>query len=312
MEKRVLILDTIHPVLKEKLEKAGYFVREAFRMSRESLLEEIQAVHGIVLRSRVTIDRELLDRADNLQFIGRVGAGMESIDVEYAENKGIHCLNSPEGNRDAVAEHALGMLLALLNHIPRSNTEVAEGLWRREANRGTEISGKNIGIIGYGNMGSAFAQRLKGFDCRILAYDKYKTGYAPSWVEECSMKKLFAECDIVSLHVPLAVDTRKLVDPNWIASFQKPFVLINTARGPVVDSMALADAMEKRKVMGACLDVLEYEESSFESTTVLTGHSPFRKLRDSGKVIFSPHIAGWTHESKFKLADVLAEKILAL
>jgi D-3-phosphoglycerate dehydrogenase len=267
---------------------------------------------GVILRSRLSFTRDVIDAATDLKFIGRVGAGMESIDVAYAESKGIHCLNSPEGNRDAVAEHALGMLLNLSNNLNRADRQVRQGIWEREANRGWEIKGKTLGIIGFGNMGAAFAQRLQGFDCKLIAYDKNKTNYAPSYVKEVSKADIFAQADIVSLHIPLDEDNFYLADENWFASFEKPIVLINTARGPVVKTAALLEALDSGKVIAAGLDVLEYEESSFERTKQLTEIPDFLNLAQRENVIFSPHIAGWTVESKTKLADFLVEKILDL
>ncbi|MEA1873351.1 MAG: NAD(P)-dependent oxidoreductase, partial [Bacteroidota bacterium] len=215
----------------------------------------------------------------------------------------------PEGNRDAVAEHALGMLLNLSNNLNRADRQVRQGIWEREANRGWEIKGKTIGIIGFGNMGSAFAQRLQGFDCKLIAYDKNKTNYTPSYVEEVSKAEIFAQADVVSLHIPLDDDNYYLVNEEWFASFEKPIVLINTARGPVVKTAALLEALDTGKVFAAGLDVLEYEESSFERTKQLTEIIDFVNLAQRNNVLFSPHIAGWTVESKIKLADFLVKKI---
>jgi len=264
---------------------------------------------GAVIRSKITFDAAMLKAATQLRFIARVGAGMESIDVGYAKAHGIECFNSPEGNRDAVGEHALGMLLCILNHLTRANSEVRSGIWRREANRGIEIKGKTIGIIGYGNMGGAFALRLKGFGCKVLAYDKYKTGYSDDNVTECNMERIFNETDILSLHVPLTAETEQLVDDAYLKLFRKNIWLINTSRGPVVNTAGLVIALQTGKVQGAALDVLEYEKTSFEAMDAQLFPEPLKQLVSFDNVILTPHIAGWTVESKYKLAKVLADKI---
>ncbi|NTW25832.1 MAG: NAD(P)-binding domain-containing protein, partial [Lentimicrobium sp.] len=254
-------------------------------------------------------DKEALEKAVKLKFIARVGAGMENIDQQFAESRGVFCLNAPEGNRDAVGEHAMGMLLSLLNHLCRVNLEVRNGIWIREGNRGTEIHGKTIAIIGFGNMGSAFAERLSGFGANVIAYDKYKTNFNELYVREVQMEEVFREADILSLHVPLTEETRNLVDRAYLNKFSKPVYIINTARGQCVDTAALMDAVDSGKVLGAALDVLEYEKLSFENLDSASLPQPFRRLINSNKVILSPHIAGWTHESNYKLAKVLVEKI---
>jgi D-3-phosphoglycerate dehydrogenase len=308
---KILILDNVHPRMKDALAER-FQIDENLSCQMDELMHILPGYTGVILRSRLSFTRDVIDAATDLKFIGRVGAGMESIDVAYAESKGIRCLNSPEGNRDAVAEHALGMLLNLSNNLNRADRQVRQGIWEREANRGWEIKGKTLGIIGFGNMGAAFAQRLQGFDCKLIAYDKNKTNYAPSYVKEVSKADIFAQADIVSLHIPLDEDNFYLVDENWFASFEKPIVLINTARGPVVKTAALLEALDSGKVIAAGLDVLEYEESSFERTKQLTEIPDFLNLAQRENVIFSPHIAGWTVESKTKLADFLVEKILDL
>ncbi len=267
---------------------------------------------GLVIRSRFQVDKVLLNAATKLSFIARVGAGMENIDSEYAASKGVVCLNAPEGNRDAVAEHAIGMLLMLFRNLGRADTEVRQGLWRREANRGLEIGGKTIGIIGFGNTGGAFAQKLSGFGARIMAYDKYKTSFANGFVEEATMDAIFENADVLSLHVPLSQETRYMVDYEFLKRFEQPIYLINTSRGPVLHTESLLRALDDGIVKGACLDVLEFEESSFE--TLKGGQWPeaFYRLTKRSDVILSPHIAGWTHESNIKMAKVLSEKISRL
>lgn len=308
---KILFADTTHPALPELLEKAG-FENEEFRCrTKDECLNIIDQYDGIIIRSKFIIDEELLEKATKLKFIGRVGAGMENIDVKAAESRGIKCFNSPEGNRNAVGEHALGMLLALQNNLIRANAEVNQGKWRREANRGTELKGKTLGIIGFGNTGSAFAKKLRGMEMRILAYDKYKSNFAPDYVEETSMQTLFEACDIVSFHVPLTDETHFMADADFINAFAKPVILINTARGKVIKTSHLVDGMKRGKVRGACLDVLEYEAVSFEHLHKKALPEEFRYLCESDNVVLSPHIAGWTHESNIKLSSVLAEKIIA-
>lgn len=311
MTKQILLIDTVHPVLTKKLENAGFVIIDKTKADKQEIINIINDYQGVVLRSRITFNKDIIDKAQTLEFIARVGAGMESIDTEYAKSKGIICLNSPEGNRDAVAEHCLGMLLSLSNNIIRANRQVKQGQWLREENRGFEIKDKTIAIIGYGNMGSAFAERLRGFGCEILAYDKYKTNFGNDYVAECNMDKIFNECDILSLHVPLTKETSFLVDTHYINNFKKDIVLINSSRGQVVKTTDLLNGLEKGKIKAACLDVLEYEDTSFEYTKKLTDIPEFKELSAMENVIMSPHIAGWTVESKFKLADILADKIIA-
>ncbi len=310
MKPKILFIDTVHPLIRERLEQHGYHC-DWLPGKGYAFYESIIADYtGIIIRSGITLDRNILEKGTTLKFIARLGSGLENIDVPFAESKGIRCLNSPEGNRDAVGEHALGMLLALMNRLLIVDREVRNGTWLREENRGTEIKGKTVAIIGYGNMGSAFAQRLRGFECRIIAYDKYKTGFGNEWVEEVTMEEVFAEADIVSLHVPLTEETRYLVNEGWIRLFRKPLILLNTSRGPVVNTADLTAAMEQGQITGAALDVIEYEETSFEMLQSENLRAPFQFLKHSDRVILSPHIAGWTHESKIKLAEVLVEKIL--
>ena len=307
----VLITDSTHPVLVEKLEAAGHRCRVWTDCTYESLLAEVQNYDALVVRSKIAIDRYFIDHARHLRCIGRVGAGMETIDVDYAESVGIRCLNSPEGNRDAVGEHAVGLLLALADKVALADSEVRQGLWRREANRGFEIKGRTVGIIGCGNMGSAFAQRLRGFECQIVAYDKYKSaGYAPDGVEEVSLDELQRRVDIVSLHVPLTDETHYMADADFFAAFAKPIYLVNTSRGAVVKTRDLAAAMESGKVLGAALDVIEYEDMSKDGLDLDTLPADFRYLLQSPRTVLTPHVAGWTVESKYKLAAVLADKII--
>lgn len=309
----VLITDKTHPVLTEKLEAAGHQCRVWTDCTYDSLIEETRKYDAIVVRSKIVIDRNFIDHNRHLRCIGRVGAGMETIDVDYAESVGIRCLNSPEGNRDAVGEHATGLLLALFDKISSADSEVRQGLWQREANRGMEIKGRTVGIIGCGNMGGAFAQRLQGFECRIIAYDKYKPeGYAPSYVEEVTLEQLQEQADIVSLHVPLTEETHYMVDSAFLNAFHKPIHLINTSRGAVVKTADLVESMKSGKVQGTALDVIEYEDMSKDGLDLDTLPADFRYLLESPRTVMTPHVAGWTVESKYKLAAVLADKIIGV
>ena len=304
---KVLISDRTHPVLAERLHEAGFSVSVEPEHDYQSLLGAVQGCEALVVRSKVTIDRDFIDACPTLRCIGRVGAGMETIDVAYAESRGIRCLNSPEGNRDAVGEHTVGLLLALLNNIASADAEVRQGLWQREANRGLELGNLTVGIIGMGNMGQAFARRLSGFGCRIIFYDpkdlKNIKGSTP-----VSLSTLQQEADIVSFHVPLTDETCHYLDRNFIDHMAKPFFLINTSRGAVVDTEALVAGLDSGKVRGAALDVLEYEEMSCD--TLNTQHPTLNTLLHSPHTVLTPHVAGWTVESKYKLAAILADKII--
>lgn len=307
---KVLFLDTTHPFLIEGLREAGCEIIENYSCTENELNDVISKSDAIVIRSRFKLTKEMLQSATHLKFIARVGAGMENIDVDFAESIGIRCLHAPEGNMDAVAEHALGMLLALMNNIVRADKEVRAGIWKREANRGTELMGKTVGIIGYGNMGSSFAKRLSGFSVNVLAHDKYKTGFGNELVKESSLEDLFQHCDVLSIHLPLTSETKKMVDEQFISKFRKDIYLINTARGKIVSTSALANGIRSGKIKGACLDVLEDEALSFEKLVDVS--DDLRFLFESDKMIFTPHIAGWSHESNRKLAEVLVSKILEL
>lgn len=306
---KVLVTDN-NQALIERLRDYGHECAVMPDCTYDELLQSVKEYDALVVRSKINIDRYFIDNALNLKCIGRVGAGMETIDVDYAESKGIRCLNSPEGNRDAVGEHAVGLLLALADKIAAADREVRQGLWRREANRGFEIKGRTVGIIGCGNMGTAFARRLQGFECHIVAYDKYKpAGYALSFVEEVSLDELKSRADILSLHVPLTDETHYMVDEEFIDSFAKPFYLVNTSRGAVAKTSALADAMRRGKVLGAALDVIEYEDMSKDGLDIRTLTADFRYLIDAPNTVLTPHVAGWTVESRHKLGAVLADKI---
>jgi D-3-phosphoglycerate dehydrogenase len=301
---KILFIDTVHPLLKQELEKENHICDSAYNKSKTEIQQIISNYQGIIIRSRFKIDKQFIDCGSNLKFIARAGSGLENIDVEYAENKNIHCYNAAEGNRQAVAEHALGMLLSLFNNLNNADQEVREGKWERERNRGIELAGKTVGIIGYGNNGSAFAEVLKGFNVKILAYDKYLTNYP----QKSSMETINKEADIISLHVPLTDETTYLVDDNFIKRFVKNFYLINTARGKCVNTKNLVKALENKKIKGACLDVLEYEKTSFENLSKDGLKSDMQYLMNAQNTILSPHIAGWTAESNVKIAEVLLSK----
>lgn len=307
---KVLLIDTVHPALNEMLSKKGIVCDLDNTSSKEEILLKIQHYVGIVIRSRFKIDKDFLEKAKHLKFIARAGAGMENIDVPYAESLGIKCIHAPEANRDAVGEHALGMLLMLFNNLKRADSEVRNGIWKREENRGHELKGKTVGIIGYGNMGSAFAQRLKGFDVEVLVFDKYKKNFGNEFIKESTLEELFEKAAVLSLHIPLTDETKYMVNTAFFNSFKNPIYLINTARGKVLNTADLVEAIKYKKVLGACLDVLEYESVSFENIDAEKLPEPFKYLINSDKVILSPHIAGWTVESHVKISQVLAEKII--
>jgi len=308
---KILHLDSNHPLLWEQLEQAGFINHQDYKSSKEAVEEIIHEYNGIVIRSRFDIDRQFLDKAPNLQCIARVGAGLESIDVDYAGKKGVELIAAPEGNRNAVGEHALGMLLSLFNKLNKADREIRSGKWIREGNRGYELEGKTVGIIGYGNMGKSFAKKLRGFDVEVVCYD-IKPGVGDENARQVSLEELQEKADIFSLHTPYTPQTNKMVDADFINKFTKPFWLINTARGKAVVTKDLAEALKSGKILGAGLDVLEYEKSSFEQLFTNEVPEEFQYLLNSDNVLLSPHIAGWTFESHEKLAQVIVDKIKAL
>lgn len=307
---KVLFVDTVHPYLEEKLKEKGFSTFHFTSTNKNEFISQVGMYDGLVIRSKFLLDKELLDYCTNVKFIARAGAGMENIDIAYAEKKGIRCFNSPEGNRDAVGEHALGMLLMLLNHLKKADAEVRKGVWIRAENRGYEIMGKTVGLIGYGNTGSKFAKKLSGFECEILVYDKYKKNISDPYVKQVEMEEIFKKSDILSLHVPLTEETQYLVNSDFISSFKKPIYLINTSRGKNLNTTDLVEALKSKKITGACLDVSEYESISFENIDSTQLPPPFQYLVKAENVILTPHIAGWTHESNYKMSFYLAQKIL--
>lgn len=309
--KKILLIDTLHSSFKTKIESHGFVCIEGYDWSKEKIIAELHQYSGIVIRSRFKIDRDFLSSPHQLKFIARVGAGMENIDVQFAEAIGIKCLHAPEGNRDAVGEFAIGTLLSLFRNLNKADAEVRKGIWLREENRGIELQGKTVGIIGFGNMGSAFAKKLHGFDVHIITYDKYieiNRNKFP-YVTQVDISGLFNATDILSLHVPLTEETRMMVNNAFINSFSKNIFIINTARGKCLNTADLVKNMQSGKVLGACLDVLEYESTSFEKLDKENLPEAFQYLINSNKVVLSPHIGGWTHESNEKMAEVLVKKI---
>ncbi len=310
---KILLIDTFHPSFSISLSEEGFIITEGYELSKEAILSRIDEWDGIAIRSRFKLDKDFLSKAPTLKFIARGGAGMENIDVNFAESKGIQCLSAAEGNRDAVGEQALGMLLMLMNNLLRSDKEVRQGKWNREKNRGHELQGKTVGIIGYGNMGSAFAQRLAGFDVKVLVYDKYvQLNNPPHYIQQAPMEELYRSCDVVSLHLPLTSETTYFANTNFFESFSKPIWFVNTARGKNTETTALVAAIAQGKVRGAALDVIEYETVSFEDIDSKNIPAPLAYLFESDKTVLSPHIAGWTFESHEKIAATLVKKILAL
>lgn len=307
---KILHIDSNHPLLWNQLHEAGFTNEEDFTSTKEEIEAKINNYHGIVIRSRFKIDKIFLDKATNLQFIARVGAGLESIDCDYANEKGIHLIAAPEGNRNAVGEHCLGMLLSLLNKLNRADKLVREGKWIREGNRGFELEHKTIGIIGYGNMGKSFAKKLRGFDVEVLCYD-IQENVGDENAKQVSLKELQEKADVLSLHIPWSPETDKMVNSNFINSFAKPFWFINTSRGNNVVTNDLVSALKSGKVLGAGLDVLEYEKLSFENLFIDSEKpAAFQYLLDSENVLLTPHIAGWTFESHEKLAQTIVDKII--
>ena len=305
---KILLLDKNHPLITEQLSEKGFVLEEDFSSSYEQVLEKIHLYEGVIIRSRIPLDAHFLEKAKNLKFIARVVAGMENIDIAKAQELGIKLINSPEGNKDAVAEHVIGTLLVLMNRLFISSDEVKKGIWLREENRGEEILGKTFGIIGYGNMGKAVTKRLSGFGCKTIFYD-IKPNLSDEFATQVSLQELQENADILSLHTPLTEDTLYMINEEFISKMKKNFYFINTARGKNLKTSALVNALKSGKIKGACLDVLEYEKTSFENLE--TKNEDLEYLLNSEKAIITPHIAGWTHESKIKLAQVIVDKILA-
>ena len=309
---KVLHLDKNHPLILEQLQELGFSNEEDYTSSKEEILEKIDAYDGIIIRSRFKLDQAFLSVAKNLKFIGRLGAGLENIDTEFASAQGIKLFSAPEGNRNAVGEHALGMLLSLFNKLNKADREVRNGKWLREENRGVELEGKTLGIIGYGNMGKSFAKKLQGFDVEVLCYD-IQENVGDQFAKQVSLEEFQQNAEVLSLHTPLTETTNNMVDAKFINSFKNNFWFINTGRGQSVVTSDLVEALKSGKVLGAGLDVLEYEKTSFENLFTSAAQMPeaFQYLVNAENVLLSPHVAGWTIESKRKLAQVIVDKIKA-
>ncbi|WP_334124819.1 2-hydroxyacid dehydrogenase [Empedobacter brevis] len=306
---KILALDSNHECLNNGLREAGFIVDEDYTSPKEVIEEKISSYDGLIVRSRFPIDKDFLSKATNLKFIGRVGAGLENIDEDYAAERNIVLFNSPEGNRDAVGEHAIGMLLMLMHHLRRADNEVRNGIWKREENRGDELKGKTVGIIGYGNMGNAFSKRLQGFEVNVICYD-ILSDKGNTFAKQVTLDEFFEQAQVVSLHTPQTSQTMKMVNSEFISRFKNPFYLVNTARGKSVVTKDLVEALKSGKVLGAALDVLEFEKSSFERLVASDLPEEFQYLIEAENVVLAPHIAGWTHQSKVNLAEFIRDKII--
>ena len=304
MNGKILIVDDLHPVFKDRAAQLGYEVDDLPKITRAETLAVIAGYDGIAVRTKFKIDRELMEAATRLKFVARAGAGLDNIDEAYAKERNIQLLNAPEGNRDAVGEHAMGMLLSLINNHRKADIEIRNGIWDREGNRGWELKGKTVGIIGYGFMGSSMARKLSGFEVNVIAYDKYKTGFSDAYARECSMEEIVKHSDVLSLHIPLTAETRQMVNDEYFYHFKKNIFFINTARGEIVNTKAVLAAINSGKILGAGLDVLEAEK--FPN---LAEQSWYEELKASQKVILTPHVGGWTFDSYRKISEVLADKL---
>lgn len=304
MNKKILIADQLHPAFKDEAEKLGYICDDMSGISRADTLDILKDYSGIAIRTKFLIDREIIDAGSNLEFIARAGAGMDNVDEEYAVARGIACINAPEGNRDAVGEHVIGMLLSLLNNLNTGDKQIREGIWDREGNRGLELKGKTVAIIGYGNNGRSLARKLSGFEVNVIAYDKYKTGFSDGYATEVSMEQVVKQADVLSFHIPLTRETKQLFNDEYLFHFKKPIVLLNAARGEIVNTQTVLKGLSDRRIIAAGLDVLEVEK--FPD---LSQQNWFNELKENDRVILSPHVAGWSVESYRRISEVLAQKL---
>lgn len=304
MSQKILIVDDLHPVFAEQARALGYEVDDRPLITRAETLAVIASYVGIAVRTKFRIDKELLDAAPQLRFVARAGAGLDNIDEAVAKERNIQLINAPEGNSDAVGEHAIGFLLALMNNFRKADQEVRSGVWDREGNRGYELKGKTVGLIGYGFMGQRMAKKLSGFEVSVIAYDKYKTGFSDNDVREVSMEEIVKHSDVLSLHIPLTSETRQMVNEEYFFHFKKPIFFINTARGEIVNTEAVLKSIKSGKIIGAGLDVLETEKFP-----ALAEQGWYQELSQSGRVILTPHVAGWTFDSYRKISEVLVEKL---
>lgn len=303
---KILIADSMHPSLFTMFEEQGWAYAYHPEYRREDIIRELPAYDGLIIRSKTSVNREVLEVAPGLNFIGRAGAGLDLIDLEAAADLNIDVFHAGEGNRDAVAEHALGMLLALFNNILRADRQVRTSVWDREGNRGVELMSKTVGLIGYGNNGSATARRLSGFGCKVLAYDKYRNNYGDQFAQESPIEQIMKEADILSLHIPLTDETKFLINDDFITGFTKPFYLLNLSRGETARLSSIASGLQSGKIKGACLDVLENEKLAKLNSEQQAAFD-YIKLQDN--VVLTPHIAGWTHESYNRINEVLVRQI---
>lgn len=301
---KILIVDDLHPIFKEKASELGFEVDDRPQITRAETLNVIKDYVGIAVRTKFRIDEELFNAAPQLKFVARAGAGLDNIDEDIAKAKNIVLLNAPEGNRDAVGEHAIGLLLALMNNFRKADAEVRDGKWDREGNRGYELKGKTVGLIGYGFMGRQMARKLAGFEVNVIAYDKYKTGFTDDFAREVSMEEIVKQADVLSLHIPLTSETRQLVNDEYFFHFKKPIFLVNTARGEIVNTQAVLNNIKTGKILGAGLDVLETEKFP-----ALGGQPWYNELKANDRVILTPHVGGWTFDSYRKISEVLAQKL---
>lgn len=307
MQKKILIIDDLHPAFKEKAMALGFEVDDQPLITRAQTLEIVKDYVGIAVRTKFKIDAELFNAAPNLKFVARAGAGLDNIDEAAAKAKNIQLINAPEGNCDAVGEHAVGLLLALMNNFRKADTEIRNGIWDREGNRGYELKGKTVGLIGYGFMGQKMARKLAGFEVNVIAYDKYKTGFSDDFAREVSMEEIVKHSDVLSLHIPLTNETRQMVKDEYFFHFKKPIFFINTARGEIVNTTAVLNGIKTGKILGAGLDVLETEKFP-----ALAEQAFYQELKTNEKVILTPHVAGWTFDSYRKISEVLAEKLVEI
>ncbi|WP_026905228.1 2-hydroxyacid dehydrogenase [Pedobacter glucosidilyticus] len=302
--KKILIVDDLHPAFKIAAQDLGYEVDDLPLIKKSEVLEILHQYEGLAIRTKFRVDKDVIDAAPNLKFVARAGAGMDNIEEAYADEKNIQLINAPEGNADAVGEHAVGMLLSLMNNLRKADIEIRNGKWDREGNRGYELKGKTVGIIGYGHMGQSFARKLKGFDVKVLAYDKYKTRFTDEFATEASMEEIVKYADVLSLHIPLTKETRQMVDDEYLRHFRRPIFFINLARGEIVNTQAVLNAIKEGKILGAGLDVLETEKFP-----ALGEQDWYTSLTESPKVLLSPHVGGWTFDSYRKISEVLANKL---
>jgi D-3-phosphoglycerate dehydrogenase len=307
LKQQILIADDIHPIFIEQVEAMGYQCDYQPQIKPDEALQIIGNYEGLVIRSKFNVDKHVIDTAKKLRFICRAGAGLDNIDEAYATAKGLKLINASEGNMDAVGEHCVGLLLALMNHLNTADAEIRAGRWKREANRGNELKGKTVGIIGYGFMGRSFAKKLSGFEVNVIAYDKYKTGFSDQYAREVSMEEIVKHSDVLSLHIPLTSETKGLVNEEYLFHFKKPIFFINASRGKVAEVRAIVNAIKQGKILGAGLDVLEVEKFP-----ALGEQEWFEELKQSGKVLLTPHVAGWTFDSYRRISEVMAAKLAAL